>query len=150
MATFSMQNQEIPAIPPYARFCLVFTFCLITMTHDREMGLSCLDLVKNASFFNVNYDVKLSFSGKSQFLHFWQYLSNGLLYESAVNFVVLRGSFHLSEDIFQWKISVSENFDKNHIFGNISAMAYHIKVLLILGYLGDYSTSLRQNYNICT
>ena len=35
-----------------------------------------------------------------------------------------------------------------YIFSNISAMAYRIKVPLILGYLGDHSTSLRPHYNL--
>ena len=74
----------------------------LTTKHDREMGLSSLDLVKNATSFHINYNAKLSISEKLNF----------------------------------------------YIFGNISAMAYCIKVPLILGYLGDHSTLLRPYYNI--
>ena len=39
------------------------------------------------------------------------------------------------------KLSISKQLHF-YIFGNISGMAYCFKVLLILGYLGDHSTSL--------
>ena len=74
---------------------------LIIKQH-REMGLSSLDLVKNTTSFQVNYNAKLSISEKLNF----------------------------------------------YIFGNISGMAYCIKVPLILGYLGDHSASLKPHYNL--
>ena len=63
---------------------------------------------------------------------------------SSLDSVKNAASFHINYDA---KLSISEELNL-YIFGNISAMAYCIKLPLILGYLGDHSTSLRPHYNL--
>ena len=96
------------------------------MKHDREMGLSSLDLVKKATSFHVNYDAKLSISEKLYFYIFGNI--SGMAYGSKVPLILaylgdhstlLRPHYNLIQflNLFH-KISIG-----NQTFCNISANA---------------------------